>query len=363
MALPGHHAPIKISFFGAILKPFFTRPSLLAMSALSALAGVAAWTLAPNALASDQAAPEKNVNEQIVDTMTTLVKGPYTGFRANHAKGIVVSGSFTPSAQAATLSKAAHFQQTVPVIVRFSDPSGLPTMPDASPNASPHGIAIRFQLPEGALTDIVSISYNGFPVSTPEDFLLFLNSVAATRPDSPKPTPVEQFLGTHPAALKFVSTPKPAPVSFATLPFFGVNAFEFTNAKGESRYARYRIEPLAGNHALSDAQAAQAGPNYLMEELPARIAKGPVKFRISAQLAAKGDNVDDGTAVWPDERAQIELGIMTLDAVSPDSSAAEKALAFNPLLLVDGIAPSKDPVLLARPVAYSFSVMRRLTGH
>ena len=345
------------------MNKFFTRPCLRATSAMTLLAGAVTLTLASNAIAAEAVTAEKNVNEQIVDTMTTLSKGPYVGYRANHAKGIVVSGSFTPSKQAATLSKAAHFQKTVPVIVRFSNPSGLPTMPDASPNASPHGIAIRFQLPEGALTDIVSISYNGFPVSTPEDFLSFLNAVAASGADAPKPSPVEQFLATHPAAMTFVTTPKPAPVSFATLPFFGVNAFQFTNAKGESRYARYRIEPLAGNLALSDAQAAQAGPDYLMQELPARIAKGPVKFRISAQLAAKNDVIDDGTVVWPEDRAQIELGIMTLDAMSPNSITAEKALAFNPLLLVDGIAPSKDPILLARPIAYSFSVVRRLTGH
>jgi len=342
------------------LKNFFIRASLLAAASLT---GVAALMLAPNAIAAEPTEVEKNVNEQIVDTMTKLAKGPYVGYRANHAKGIVVSGSFTPSAQAPTLSKAAHFQKSVPVIVRFSNPSGLPTMPDASPNASPHGIAIRFQLPRGALTDIVSISYNGFPVSTPEDFLSFLNAVAASGPDAPQPTPVQQFLATHPAALTFVTTAKPAPVSFATLPFFGVNAFQFTNAKGKKQYARYRIEPLAGDQALSDAQAAQAGPDYLMQELPLRIAKSPVKFRISAQLAAKDDVIDDGTVVWPNDRAQIELGILTLNAVSPDSIAAEKTLAFNPLLLVDGIAPSKDPILLARPVAYSFSVVRRLTGH
>ncbi|GAA4021721.1 catalase family peroxidase [Actimicrobium antarcticum] len=293
--------------------------------------------------------------------MTVLAKGPHAGYRANHAKGIVLTGSFTPSASAATLSKAPHFLQTVPVTVRFSNPTGIPTLPDASPNASPHGIAIRFQLPEGAVTDIVSISYNGFPVATPEDFLLFLNAVASTKPDSPKPTPVEQFLATHPAAMKFVSTPKPAPVSFSTLAFYGVNAFQFTNAKGQTEYARYRIEPLDGMKALTPEQASAAAPNYLMDELPTRVAKGPVKFRISAQIAAKGDSINDGTAVWPDDRPQIELGILSLDKMSPDSAAAEKLLAFNPLLLTDGIAPSADPVLLSRPIAYSVSVVRRLT--
>jgi catalase len=338
------------------MSSLFNRFSKAGPSAAALFVG--AFALAAPVHAAD--APTIGVNEKIVNTMTELANGPHAGFRSNHAKGIVLSGSFTPSTEAPSLSKAVHFLKTVPVTVRFSNPSGVPDMPDASPKASPHGIAIRFDLPGGGKTDIVSISHNGFPVATPEDFLLFLNSIAATKADSPKPTPVEQFLETHPAAKKFVMTPKPAPVSFATLAFFGVNAFQFTNAKGESQYARYRIEPVAGMQALTKEQAAAAAPNYLMDELAQRVAKGPVQFRISAQLAAKGDNVIDGTQVWPDDRPQVQLGILSLNKMSPDSKAAEKKLAFNPLLLTDGIAPSADPVLLARPVAYAISVSRRI---
>ena len=314
------------------------------------------------AQAADQAAPEKNVHEKIVDVMHKLVKGPYAGYRSNHAKGIVVTGSFTPSADAPSLSKAPHFLKTVPVTVRFSNPTALPTIPDADPNASPHGIAIRFQLPDGGVTDIVSISYNGFPVATPEDFLALLTAISVTTPESPKPNPVEQFLATHPAAKTFVTTPKPPPVSYGTLAYFGVNAFQFTNAKGETQYGRYRIEPVAGVQSLSAEQVAKAAPNYLIDELPARIAKAPVKFKISAQIANKGDALLDATQVWPDDRKVVELGIMSLDAVSPDSATAEKKLAYNPLLLVDGISATADPILQSRPIAYSVSVGRRLTG-
>lgn len=338
------------------------------MNTSTTLPGMAAAALAMaacaigSAHAADQAVAEKNVHEKIVDTMHTLAKGPYVGFRSNHAKGVLVTGSFTPSAGASSLSKAPQFAKTVPVIVRFSDPTGVPTLPDASPDASPHGIAIRFQLPDNAITDIVSISYNGFPVATPEDFLALLNAVASTKPDTPHPNQVEQFLASHPAAMTFVTTPKPPPVSFGTLAYFGVNAFKFTNAKGESQYARYRIEPVAGVESLTKEQVEKAGPNYLMEELPKRIAKGPVKFRISAQIAAAGDAINDATMVWPNDRKVVELGIMSLDAVTPDSAAAEKKLTFNPLTLVDGIEPSADPILLSRPIAYAVSVGRRLSG-
>jgi catalase len=66
--------------------------------------------------------------------------------------------------------------------------------------------------------------------------------------------------------------------------------------------------------------------------------------------------------VWPDDRPQIELGVLSLDQMVPDSKAAEKKLAFNPLLLPDGIAPSADPVLLSRPIAYAVSLGRRLSS-
>ncbi|HYD33880.1 MAG TPA: catalase, partial [Methylophilaceae bacterium] len=42
-----------------------------------------------------------------------------------------------------------------------------------------------------------------------------------------------------------------------------------------------------------------------------------------------------------------------------DSLQAEKTILFNPLALPDGIAPSTDPILLARPGAYAVSFGRR----
>ena len=244
-------------------------------------------------------------------------------------------------------------------MVRFSDTTGVPTLPDADPNASPHGIAIRFTLPDGSYTDIVSISANSFPVATPEDFLAFLQAAAQSGPDVAKPTPVEKFLSTHPAAVKFLSTARPAPVSFGTLAFYGVNAFKFTNAQGVSHYARYQIIPVAGEHALSDADAKTADPNYLMDELPKRIARGPVKFRLSAQVANEGDPVNDGTAVWPDDRKLISLGVISLTSTVKDQVTAQKGIMFSPLNLQSGIEASADPVLLARPPAYGVSFSQR----
>ena len=331
-----------------------------ARSLSSTVLALALAASASAALAADPApAEQKPLPSALVETLNKLSGGPHAGYRANHAKGVLVAGTFTPAKTAASLSKAPHFRKAVPVIVRFSNGTGVPTMPDADPNASPHGIAIRFQLPGGASTDIVSISSNGFPVATPEDFLALLTAISQSGPNAAKPTPIEQFLGSHPAAAKWVSTPRPAPDSFGTLAFYGVNAFKFTNAKGVSRYARYQILPVAGEHAMSDADAAKAAPNYLMDELPKRIAKGPVKFRLVAQVAKADDNVNDGTVVWPADRELIELGTISLTSTAKDQVKTQKALLFNPLSIPAGIEASADPVLLMRPAAYGVSYAQR----
>jgi catalase len=134
--------------------------------------GVVAALLAASALCAGAAsgADDKSLAQQIFDTMQQA--GAKPGYRTAHAKGIVCEGTFTPSKDAATLSKAAHFQgASVPVIVRFSSGSPDPSIADNSPDAGPQGIAIRFILPDGGKTDIVSLSHNGFAVGTGEDFL------------------------------------------------------------------------------------------------------------------------------------------------------------------------------------------------
>lgn len=303
----------------------------------------------------------KSVVEQIVDAQTTLANGPYKGLRVNHNKGIVVTGSFTPSASAKSITKAAHLQSTPSrVTVRFSNAGGVPTIEDTNPNANPRGIAIRFELPDGSITDIVSLSINAFPVSTPEAFLAFLNARIATKADSPKPTPLDNIVAATPSLQKFIEIPKPFPVSFATHNYFGINAFEFTNSLGERNYVRYQIVPINGQELLSAEDVAKQSKNYLFEELPQRLKKGEAKFRLLAQVAADNDIVNDPSVVWPNDRKLVELGIISLEATVADNAAAEKTLAFNPLILLDGIAPSDDPVLLARPGAYAISVGRKL---
>jgi catalase len=272
----------------------------------------------------------------------------------------MLTGTFSPTDAASTLSRAPHFRRdSTPVTVRFSNSTGLPLIPDNNPNADPRGLAIRFHLAERVHTDIVSHSTDGFPTHTGAEFLDFLRAVASSAPDTPSPTPIEAFLGSHPAALAFVQTPKPAPSSFARETYFGVTAMHFTNAEGASRYGRYRILPVAGNDHLDAATAAAKEPNYLFDELASRVAAGPIQFKIFVQLSEEEDVVNDATKHWPEDRTQLELGTLTLTAPVLEDAAGQKHIIFDPIPRVEGIDPSDDPLLELRAAIYLISGRRR----
>jgi len=320
------------------------------------------FSLAIPAVAVGQEAPagEKSQAEQTVDAVNGVF-GVYPGVRAVHAKGIVLEGKFTPSASAAAVSKAAHLQKkkaTIPVTVRFSDNPGVPTIPDTEPGAGPRGMAVKFHLPDKSVTDIVAHSFNGFPVTTGAEVRDLFLAIAASKPDSPKPTALDTFLSTHPATKAFVEAPKPAPVSFGTLAYFGVNSFKFTNAKGTATFGRYQLQPVGGVKVLTSEQVSKKGPDYLSEEIRDRVRRGPVKFKLLLQVAGPDDKIDDPSIAWPDSRKKVELGSILITKAVKDSHAAEKQLLFMPGALVPGIEAA-DPMIADRSAAYIVSLSRR----
>ena len=286
--------------------------------------------------------------------------GLHPGFRPAHARGVMLTGAFTPSPDAASLTGAPHItRDSTPVTARFSSSTGLPQIPDNDPNGNPRGLAIRFNLAEHVHTDIISHSTDGFPTRTGQEFLEFLRAAASSDPSQPSPTPIEAFLAGHPKALAFVQTPKPSPSSFARESYFGVTAMRFTNKDGVSRYGRYRILPDAGNEHLDDATAKTQGANYLFDELTERIARGPISFQILVQVANDTDIVDDATVHWPEERPLINLGRMVITNPVSDDAREQKKIIFDPIPRVDGIEPSDDPLLELRAAIYLLSGRRR----
>ncbi len=305
-------------------------------------------------------------DEKIIALAQDLVQqfdaifGLHPGFRPVHAKGALLTGMFTPSSGAASLTRAPHLnRESTPVTVRFSDNTGIPMIPDADPNTSPRGCAIRFHLADRVHTDIIAHSTNAFPTRTGQEFLEFLRALASSDPKNLSGSPLEAFLGSHPAALAFVQAPKPVPASFAREAYFGITAMRFTNKDGASRYVRYRIMPEAGVDYLTAAAVAAKSANFLFDELAERIAKGPIKLRVVAQLANDGDVVNDATKNWPEDRTLFELGTIALTAPVANDAHEQQWTIFDPLPRVDGIEPSDDPLLELRAAVYLISGRRR----
>src|SRR5438270_421702 len=165
----------------------------------------------------------------LLGILDELSGGIHPGFRPAHAKGLMCIGTFSPSPEAAGLTRAPHANRpSTPVTVRYSDSTGIPMIPDNDPARSgPRGFAVRFHLADHVHTDIVAHSTNGFPVRTGEEFLAFLRAAAAA--GAGQPEALGAFLTAHPHAQRFVNAPKPIPTSFAREAFLAVTSFMFTN--------------------------------------------------------------------------------------------------------------------------------------
>jgi len=300
---------------------------------------------------------------QLVETMRALA-GSHPGFRPAHAKGIVCSGTFRPSPEARRVTRAPHLQgPPVPAVIRVANASGNPEVHDGLSGV--RSLSVKFQLPDGKSADILANSIEGFVGRTPEDFLEFLR---AQLPDpvtgQPVPDAVPRFLGSHPIARAFVERlmKKPVPASYARASYHAEHAFRFTAADGTSRFGRYHFIPEAGEAYLSPDDAGKRSPNFLRDELDSRLRSGPAVFRLQLQLAEGSDPTDDASAVWPSDRARVELGRLEVTGISPTSLADERRLVFDPTNRTDGIDLSTDPILLARSAAYSISYNHRSKG-
>ncbi len=299
-------------------------------------------------------------SEQIVDLMGQI-HGVHAGHRSVHAKGSCCLGTFVATADAAKLCVAAHFQgDEVPVTVRFSNGTGRPDRADGAKDE--RGMAVKFHLPNGKTTDIVSLTLPAFFVRTPEDFLEFLGTQvpdpATGKPDVAK---TMAFVAEHPEAQKAIGflMLSPAPASYANCTFFGIHAFRMTGPDDEQRWVRYRFVPEAGEATLTDPETRALGRDYLRDDIASRFDNGPVVYDLLLQIAEEGDDPDDPTEPWPEERELVNVGRLTLTECVRGSDRDCEHMIFDPNRLTEGIQASADKILAARSPAYGVSYSRR----
>ncbi len=282
--------------------------------------------------------------------------------RAVHAKGTLCKGRFTPTSEAAALTRAAHMQQPVDVTARFSNASGDPATRDAMPDG--RGLAVKFYLSDGSRTDVVAVTLPAFLARTPEDFLQLNRALKRDeRRHLPKPRPARllAYLVTHWSArhaLFHGLRAKPVP-SYANCRYEALHAFKWVDGEGAERYVRYRLIPHAGERTLARGEAKGRDRDFLQQEIAGRLEREPVRFTLEVQLAEPGDPVDDSTAIWPKSRRTVDAGVLELTAIDDSRERGDDVLVFDPMRLTDGIEASADPILPFRSRAYSVSVERR----
>ena len=294
--------------------------------------------------------------EQAIDVIHARF-GAHPGRRALHAKGTWCAGSFTATPAARELCRAAHLQgDAVPVLARLSNGGGDPGVPDYAPDV--RGLAVSFELPDGSRTDLVAQSAPRFFSPTPDDFLAFIRAntgkAAAWR--------LPAFLASHPRALATLPQNAPAlkpPASYGAIDYFTVHAFRWLAADGSERFTRCSWISEQPEPRLSPKAAKPRGRDYLQEELATRMAGDGLRWRLEAQIAGEGDDVNDPSGSWPADRERVTVGTLHLDVLAEDPEAGGGIVVMDPTRVTDGIELSDDPVLRFRAGAYSASVEHR----
>ncbi|MGK7871467.1 catalase family peroxidase [Falsiroseomonas sp. E2-1-a20] len=322
--------------------------------ALAAGALTALLATAPGA----QAQPSP---EAIVDAFEAVL-GPIRSHRPSHAKGTCAAGHFTATPEGARFSVAPVFDgQRVPTLIRFGVGVGNPAGPDTG--RTTRSLSIRFETAAGDIWDMANISAPIFGSPTPQ---VMVDGLLARRPDpatgQPNAERVAAFVAANPATTlqgRWLAANNP-PASWASTPYWSVNAFRFRGADAEVRHVRWVFEPRAGVQRLTDEQMRTLPANFLADELRRRVGTGPVEFDMVLQFAGPGDDLVNPTVAWPDDRPRATVGRLTVAEVAPGPGGACDPISFLILDQAPGIELSDDPTLQARAGAYAVSLSRRL---
>jgi len=302
--------------------------------------------------------------DQVV-TALEKIGGVHPGERRTHIIGVCVGGSFVGSKEAQAFTRSALFSgEVIPVVGRFSLPGGNPKAPDTA--KSPRGLALQFKLPGNSLQHFTMLNVPVFGAATPQTFYdALLSNMVDPATGKPDPEKQKQFRETHPDAKplgEFMAKNNP-PVSYANSDFFSIHTFKFINSNNQTTLVRWRFVPEDGVKRLTDAEMSTMPARFLDEDLIAKTKKGPVRWNMVLTIGEASDVQNNPTVYWPAERKTIQAGVLTLTSATPQKGADCEKINFDPLVMVDGIAPTDDPILPFRSPAYADSFAKRLTGN
>ncbi len=287
--------------------------------------------------------------------------------RALHAKGhLGLKAEFTVLPGLPDYAKVGIFTQpaTYKAYVRFSN--GGSTVDDDRQGGT-RAVAVKLLgvggkkiipgLENATTQDFLLIGAPALPFKNADEFVSFV-TLANPLFDLPKII-LKIGWGRTQTIIQIVKSPKPPTISLATMRYYSAAAIQFGPYA-----ARYTLKPQA-----ADAPGAQPGqtPNYLAEDLSARIKQGPLTFDFAVQFFVDETQtpIEDFSVAWKEEVAPpVTLARLTLTQQDPDSAPGRKLYDFVEKLSFDiWHAPEEfrplGNVMRARGVAYKASVKER----
>ncbi|WP_316397159.1 catalase [Bradyrhizobium sp. 33ap4] len=290
------------------------------------------------------------------------VLGRYPGYRTLHADGRLYRGSFKAYSVAREFTRAVHLQgEEVPVTVRFSKGGGDPF----AHFSSTVGMATRFYLPDGRVTNLVMLSQKLFIARSIDQFIALVEAAAPTEPGKPPNMDgLKAILPQHPnsAAVLKMRAESPAPISFAHTQFHAVHTFLLTNSDNVTTPARIHWTPVAGVKGQPVAQLAHEDVSVLFTELDERLKERPIAFELELELAEPDDILDDATVLWPEGRKRVSIGHLIVSAPTTEAEFGDVVMNHDPTALVDGLETTDDPIIQIRRGVYELSAALRSGG-
>ena len=290
--------------------------------------------------------------------------GVVPGYRRAHSRGHGFVGHFEASGAVAALTMAEHMQgDRVAVVVRLSNGAGSPYAADlqSARRGATLGLAVEFALPSGGRATWGAPNLTAFPASTPEEFVAVTTAQRRNSRGRRNPLRLLAFVVRHwrtvPGLKSLLGHP---PIrSFAAADFHGLHAYYLVDAQGRRQAFRYHwVSTMADDRTVTEQEAALWPPQFLVEEMRQRVARGPVRWELMFELAEDGDPTHDQLLAWPASRARIHAGTLTVTEEHPDQDVIE-GMVFDPTNVPAGIECSDDPLLAFRSAVYSASYAAR----
>jgi catalase len=261
-----------------------------------------------------------------------------------------VRGTYAPSDQAREITKSRSFTKPSRVLARFA----LETT-----DANLRGFSFRLGS-SGQRSEIFTQSAPVHFARTLEQMLAFVRA----RVREPNGQLVEEkiaaFSARHPETRRQADyiAAHPLPASFARTTYWGVHAFPATNARGETRFIKFKVTPV-GEEGPRTANEAATSTEQLYHDLESRIAARDIRFSVMALLDRPGDPVMDVTIRWPDEDAREALRLGTIVITGIEAADACGRARFNPNNLAEGIGHPPDEMFAARCAVYAVAQTKR----